>query len=35
MDAKDSKSLSEERYTQFADGYVTSETHAKGSDLDA
>ncbi len=30
----DSKSLSQARYTQFADGYVTSETHAKGSDLD-
>jgi len=34
MDTKDSKSLSEERYTQYAEGYVTSETHAKGSDLD-
>ena len=33
-DAQDSKSLSQARYTQFADGYVTSETHAKGSDLD-
>lgn len=33
-DQKDSKSLSQERYTQFAEGYVTSETHAKGSDLD-
>ncbi len=30
----DSKSLSRARYTRFADGYVTSETHAKGSDLD-
>lgn len=29
-----SKSLSRARYTQFAEGYVTSETHAKGSDLD-
>ena len=26
--------MSQARYTQFADGYVTSETHAKGSDLD-
>ncbi len=33
-DTQDSKSLSQARYTQFADGYVTSETHAKGSDLD-
>lgn len=33
-DQKDSKALSEERYTQYADGYVTSQTHAKGSDLD-
>lgn len=33
-DAPDSKSLSQARYTQFADGYVTSETHAKGADLD-
>ena len=33
-DAQDSKSLSQARYTQFADGYVTSETHASGSDLD-
>lgn len=33
-DAQDSKSLSQARYTRFADGYVTSETHAKGSDLD-
>ncbi len=30
----DSKSLSQARYAQYADGYVTSETHAKGSDLD-
>ena len=30
----DSKALSQARYTQFAEGYVTSETHAKGSDLD-
>lgn len=34
MDSKDSKSLSQERYTQYAEGYVTSQTHAKGSDLD-
>lgn len=33
-DAKDSKSLSQERYTQYAEGYVTSQTHAKGADLD-
>jgi len=32
--AQDSKSLSRARYTRFADGYITSETHAKGSDLD-
>lgn len=31
---KDSKALSEERYTKYAEGYVTSQTHAKGSDLD-
>lgn len=30
----DSKTLSQQRYTEYADGYVTSETHAKGSDLD-
>ncbi len=30
----DSKALSQARYTRFAEGYVTSETHAKGSDLD-
>ena len=30
----DSKTLSRERYARFADGYVASETHAKGSDLD-
>lgn len=29
----DSKSLSRARYAQYAAGYVTSETHAKGSDL--
>ncbi len=33
-DSQDSKSLSQARYTRFADGYVTSETHASGSDLD-
>ena len=32
--SSDSKALSKERYTRFADGYVTSETHARGSDLD-
>ncbi|MDE2750398.1 MAG: class I SAM-dependent methyltransferase [Chloroflexota bacterium] len=31
---QDSKSLSKARYTRFADGYVVSETHARGSDLD-
>ena len=31
---QDPKSLSQARYTRFADGYVTSETHAHGSDLD-
>lgn len=30
----DSKKLSKERYSQFAAGYVTSITHAKGADLD-
>ena len=30
---RDSKSLSQARYTQFAEGYITSQTHAKGSDL--
>ena len=30
----DPKSLSQARYAKYADGYVTSETHAKGSDLD-
>ena len=33
-DPQDSKTWSQARYTQFADGYVTSETHAHGSDLD-
>lgn len=33
-DSRDSKSLSKARYSRFADGYVTSETHARGSDLD-
>jgi len=33
-DSPDSKALSRERYTRFADGYITSETHAHGSDLD-
>lgn len=31
---QDSKSLSKARYTQFAQGYVESKTHAKGWDLD-
>lgn len=30
----DSKSLSKERYNQFAEGYVKSQSHAKGADLD-
>ena len=30
----DPKSLSRQRYSRFADGYVESETHARGSDLD-
>lgn len=34
IEEKDSKTLSQERYTEYADGYVTSETHATGSDLD-
>jgi len=33
-ESQDSKALSKARYTRFADGYVTSETHARGSDLD-
>ena len=28
-----SKNLSQQRYSKFADGYVTSQTHAKGHDL--
>jgi ubiquinone/menaquinone biosynthesis C-methylase UbiE len=31
---QESKSLSQERFGQFAEGYVASQTHAKGSDLD-
>jgi ubiquinone/menaquinone biosynthesis C-methylase UbiE len=30
----DSKDLSKKRYTQFAEGYVNSTSHAKGADLD-
>lgn len=30
----DSKKLSEERYTKYAEGYITSQTHAKGADLE-
>jgi ubiquinone/menaquinone biosynthesis C-methylase UbiE len=30
----DSKDLSKQRYTQFAEGYVNSLSHAKGADLD-
>jgi ubiquinone/menaquinone biosynthesis C-methylase UbiE len=29
----DSKALSQERYTQYAQGYVTSQAHAKGAEL--
>ena len=31
---QESKSLSQERFGQFAEGYVTSQSHAKGYDLD-
>jgi ubiquinone/menaquinone biosynthesis C-methylase UbiE len=31
---EDSKSLSRKRYTQYGHGYVNSETHAKGEDLE-
>jgi ubiquinone/menaquinone biosynthesis C-methylase UbiE len=31
---QETKSLSQERFGQFADGYVTSQSHAKGYDLD-
>jgi len=34
MTEQDSKSLSKQRYTEFAQGYVNSQTHAKGYDLD-
>jgi ubiquinone/menaquinone biosynthesis C-methylase UbiE len=30
----DSKALSRERYSKLAQGYITSETHAKGAELD-
>ena len=30
----DAKRLSKQRYSQFADGYVSSQTHAEGNDLD-
>ncbi len=33
-DSQDAKAMSKERYTRFAEGYVKSETHARGSDLD-
>lgn len=33
-DSNDSKALSRQRYSQFAAGYVTSQGHAKGYDLD-
>lgn len=32
--SRDSKALSQARYSRFAEGYVSSETHARGSDLD-
>lgn len=32
--SQDSKQLSEERFSRYAAGYVTSEVHAKGADLD-
>ena len=31
----DSKSMSRERFGQYAAGYVTNQTHAKGSELDS
>lgn len=31
---KDSKQLSQERFNQYAQGYVTNKTHAKGQELD-
>ena len=31
---QDSKTLSRQRYNQFAQGYVDSKSHAKGVDLD-
>lgn len=34
MPDEDSKTLSRERYSQFAQGYVNSETHAAGADLE-
>ncbi len=34
MAHNDSKSLSRKRYARFAEGYVTSKTHAKGTELD-
>ncbi|MCG8417572.1 MAG: class I SAM-dependent methyltransferase [Proteobacteria bacterium] len=34
MTSKDSKTLSQERFSRFAGGYVTSEVHAKGEELD-
>ena len=33
-ESQDPKALSRERYSRFAEGYVSSETHARGSDLD-
>lgn len=34
MNDQDAKALSQQRYSRFAQGYVTSQTHAKGADLD-
>ncbi len=33
-DQRDSKALSQKRYSQYAAGYVSSQSHAKGADLD-
>jgi ubiquinone/menaquinone biosynthesis C-methylase UbiE len=33
-DEQDSKQLSQQRYTQFAEGYVASQSHAQGYDLE-
>jgi ubiquinone/menaquinone biosynthesis C-methylase UbiE len=33
-DSTDSESLSQQRYSEFAQGYVTSPVHARGEELD-